>query len=73
MRTTLRSALVPAVFVLVAACGPATQQPSPCDDLQPGGACFSQEALDDCLAAEDECPGNVVTMESCPPQFACGS
>lgn len=46
--------------------------PTICAGHKEGDPCVDAEAFAACKEAEAECPGEVVTMESCPLQFACG-
>lgn len=36
-------------------------------------ACITEENFAQCQAREAECPGQVLSLESCPLQFACPS
>lgn len=55
---------------LLAACG---KEPSElCAQLlEENAECLSADAAEECEAANDECPGRVVVLESCPVQFSC--
>ncbi|MDP2308353.1 MAG: hypothetical protein Q8P18_20205 [Pseudomonadota bacterium] len=51
---------------------PFEPDPSFCTDLmetQPG--CMTEDNLAECEEANEECPGGVLVMESCPLQFGC--
>jgi hypothetical protein len=51
---------------------PAVADPTFCTDLRETQAdCMDDTAFAACEEANDECPGAVTVMESCPLQFGC--
>ncbi|MDQ3034226.1 MAG: hypothetical protein M3Y87_17590 [Myxococcota bacterium] len=78
----MRSSSFVLVFTIVSmltACGSAAPEPqSGADDASDScagyrrtDACITDENFAQCRAREEECPGQVLALESCPLQFAC--
>jgi hypothetical protein len=63
-------ALLP--LFLLAACPEPEGDPTFCTDLmETSSGCMDEGNLAECEDANEECPGEVLVLESCPLQFAC--
>lgn len=71
MRARFALSLSSALLALATACGPGASSDFCVQALEDHAACLTATAAEDCEAANDECPGEVLVAESCPVQFSC--
>ncbi len=75
-----RSILCFSLLAALAGCGATSSEPQTdaraadtCAGHSRTDACITEENFAQCQAREAECPGQVLSLESCPLQFACPS